>query len=175
MMWERGSVTVCWNDDYKSLPFEREPIQEYEIRKWRAMGYTHDTFSGRMYSSRYPMPEWVSDVATDIGLTKCGFVIYCMSTLEIMPEHIDHYETYQKVFGVDRSDIKRALVYLEDWLPGHYSEMAGVGITNWHAGDYVMWDSDTPHAAANIGTQKRYTLQITGILNDRSQPKHTNK
>ena len=165
-MWLKGSVTVCWDDSYKALPFEREPIQEYEIKKWRMMGYTHDTFSGKMYSSRNPMPDWVDHVAADIGLSRCGFVIYKMSTLEIMPTHVDHYETYSRVFGVDRENIRRAIVFLEDWLPGHYSEMEHVGITNWKAGDYVMWDADVPHAAANIGTQPRYTLQITGTLDD---------
>ena len=169
MMWRQGKVTVCWDDSYQSLPFEREPIQEYEIRKWRSMGYTHDTFSGKMYSSRNPMPEWVYDVASDIGIENPGFVIYKMSTLEIMPEHVDHYETYQKVFGVSRDKIYRAVVFLEDWQPGHYSQMTDTGIVNWQAGDYVIWDSDTPHAAAHIGTKPRYTLQITGTLNVRQK------
>ena len=163
-MWNSGKVKVVWDDSYKSLPFEREPIQEYEIRKWRQLGYTHDSFSGKMYSSRNPMPEWVYDVSQEIGLYDPGFVIYKMSTLEIMPEHTDHYETYSKVFGVNRSDIYRAVVFLEDWQPGHYSEMSHTGIVNWQAGDFVIWSADTPHAAANIGTQPRYTLQITGTL-----------
>lgn len=164
-MWQQGKVSVCWDDSYKSLPFEREPIQEYEIRNWRSQGYTHDTFSGKMYSSRNPMPEWVYTVSSEVGLHNCGYVIYKMHTLEIMPEHTDHYETYQKVFGVDRHDVYRAIVFLEDWQPGHYSQMSDTGIVNWQAGDYVQWSADTPHAAANIGTKPRYTLQITGTKN----------
>ena len=162
-MWNKGTIDICWCDSYKGLPFEREPIQEYEIRKWRMMGYTHDNFSGKMYSSRNPMPDWVNDVAEDLGLAKCGFVIYKMSTLEIMPVHTDHYNTYCSVFDVDRSDVLRTIVFLEDWKPGHYSEIDGVGITNWVAGDYIQWKTDVPHAAANIGIEPRYTLQITGI------------
>jgi len=76
------------------------------------------------------------------------------------------YDTYCRVFDVDRSDVMRAIVFLEDWQPGHYSQMSDTGIVNWQAGDYVMWSADTPHAAANIGTQPRYTLQITGTVNE---------
>ena len=46
--------------------------------------------------------------------------------------------------------------------PGHYFEFDGEAVANWKAGDYVMWQADVPHAASNIGTEDRYTLQITG-------------
>ena len=35
---------------------------------------------------------------------------------------------------------------------------------NWTAGDTVEWAYDLPHAAANIGIEDRYTLQVTGWL-----------
>ena len=53
---------------------------------------------------------------------------------------------------------------LDDWKPGHYLEIDGVGVVNWIAGDYFIWDSDVRHAASNIGTEDRYTLQITGTI-----------
>jgi hypothetical protein len=37
-------------------------------------------------------------------------------------------------------------------------------IVNWKAGHVVEWLYDTPHMAANIGLEPRYTLQITGHL-----------
>jgi hypothetical protein len=53
---------------------------------------------------------------------------------------------------------------LEDWKPGHYLEAAGKPYVNWFAGDTLEWVYDEPHAAANIGLEDRYTLQITGHL-----------
>jgi len=53
---------------------------------------------------------------------------------------------------------------LEDWKPGHYLEVNGKPYVNWQAGDTVEWAYDTPHMAANIGLEDRYTLQITGHL-----------
>jgi hypothetical protein len=35
-------------------------------------------------------------------------------------------------------------------------------LTKWTAGTVVEWTYDTPHMAANIGLEPRYTLQITG-------------
>jgi hypothetical protein len=58
--------------------------------------------------------------------------------------------------------IRRALVLLEDWKSGHYLEIQGKPVVGWKAGDVVEWVYDTPHMAANLGLEDRYTLQITG-------------
>jgi hypothetical protein len=63
-------------------------------------------------------------------------------------------------------NVRRVLVLLEDWKSGHYLEVDQIGIINWSAGDYVIWNYDCQHAASNIGIEDRYTLQITGELND---------
>ena len=60
--------------------------------------------------------------------------------------------------------IRRALLLLEDWKPGHYLEVAGQPYVNWAAGKTVEWYYDTPHMAANLGLEPRYSLQITGHL-----------
>ena len=52
---------------------------------------------------------------------------------------------------------------MEDWQSGHVSECEHTVITNWSAGDYIVWKNDTQHLAANVGKTARYTLQITGI------------
>jgi hypothetical protein len=60
--------------------------------------------------------------------------------------------------------IRRAIVLLEDWKPGHYFEIMDIPVVNWTAGTVIQWEYDTPHMAANIGLEPRYTLQITGHL-----------
>ena len=44
------------------------------------------------------------------------------------------------------------------------SEIEDTVITDWRAGDYVVWKNDTQHLAANVGKTARYTLQITGVI-----------
>lgn len=159
-----GHISPLWDSSFKSFMYTRQNIKDDEISAWRSIGYTHNTFTGAMYDSKNPMPEWVNIVSDKLGFTNVGFVFYRMSTLEIMPPHIDHFETYCKVFNIERSNVYRALVMLEDWQPGHYLEIDKKGIVNWISGDYYIWSADVEHAASNIGVEDRYTLQITGTL-----------
>lgn len=151
-----------WDDEYKNFQYVRQPITGEEADAWRDQGYTHTTTTGKMYDSKNPMPEWVEKVASLLNLRNPGFVFYRMDTLDIMPVHVDHFNTYCKVFKKERQDVRRAIVFLEDWKPGHYFEVEQVGVVNYKAGEYVLWDADAPHAASNIGVEPRYTLQITG-------------
>jgi hypothetical protein len=160
----RGHLEPNWSDSYKQFEYVRQPIKDSEIANWRSMGYTHDTFSGVMYGGKNPMPDWVYTVADRLMLKNPGFVFYKMSCMEVMPPHEDHFETYCKVFNVERQDVYRGLVMLEDWKPGHYLEMLGKAYTEWTAGDYFVWSADVEHAASNIGSEPRWTLQITGTL-----------
>jgi len=164
-----GHVTPRWTDEYKQFEYVRQPIKDSEIAEWRRLGYTHDSFSGVMYGQaggKNPMPAWCQEVADILRLKNAGFVLYKMSCMEVMPNHEDHFETYCKVFGVERQDVYRGLVMLEDWKSGHYLEMAGRAYVNWQAGDYYVWSSDVVHAASNIGPEPRWTLQITGTRHD---------
>lgn len=162
--WRKGHISRFWNtDDIKKLPYVRQPLMDCEIEEWKSKGYDYvKSFSGSMYDNRNPMPEWVSRFDKIFNLKNMTYSFYKMSQLEIMPEHIDHFQTYMKLFDTEYKDVARILVMLEDWKPGHYLEIDGVGIVNWVAGDYFFWESDVPHAAANIGVEDRYTLQITG-------------
>jgi hypothetical protein len=162
--WTRGHVSRFWNiDDIKKFNYVRQPIMDSEIEEWKTKGYDHvKSFSGSMYDSRNPMPEWVKRFDNIFNLKNMTYNFYKMQQLEIMPTHVDHFQTYMKLFNVEYENAVRILVMLEDWKPGHYLEVDGVGVVNWVAGDYFMWESDVPHAASNIGTEDRYTLQITG-------------
>jgi hypothetical protein len=161
-MWHKGFVPRLWNDEYKNFEYVRQPITGEEANTWKAQGYTHNTTTGKMYDSRKPMPDWVEQVAKLINLKNAGFVFYRMDTLDIMPTHVDHFNTYCRVFNQERKDVRRAIVFLEDWKPGHYFEVNGSAVVNYKAGEYVLWEPDVPHAASNIGVDPRYTLQITG-------------
>lgn len=162
--WSRGYIGRTWNSEmFTKFPYSRQQIKQEEIDDWASKGYDHvKSFTGTLYDSRNPMPAWVEEVGKLFDLKNLTYTFYKMQTLEIMPEHVDHFSTYMKLFGAEYKNIRRVLVMLEDWKPGHYLEINGVGIVNWIAGEWFMWDSDVPHAASNIGIEDRYTLQLTG-------------
>jgi hypothetical protein len=82
----------------------------------------------------------------------------------ILPTHQDLYKKYIDIFGLQGQEhtIRRAVIFLQDWQPGHYLEVMDEPVVKWRAGDVVEWCYDTPHMAANMGSVPRYTLQITG-------------
>jgi len=163
--WKRGHLGRFWDlEGFKKFDYVRQPITDEEVAEWESQGYDHvKSFTGHMYDNRNPMPEWIQNFKSIFHNYKnLTFTFYKMSTLEIMPEHSDHYRTYIKLFQPKYENVHRILIMLEDWKPGHYLEIDGVGITSWIAGDYFIWKNDCKHAAANIGIEDRYTLQITG-------------
>ncbi len=161
-MWIKGQCPVLWDEGYKAFNYVRQPVTGAESDTWRSQGYTHENTTGKMYGNRNPMPYYVEEVAQILNLKNCGFVFYKMDTLDIMPTHVDLYKTYCKVFKKKRNEVRRAIVFLEDWKPGHYFEVDGTAVANYRAGEYVLWSPEIPHAASNIGIEPRYTLQITG-------------
>ena len=115
-------------------------------------------------------PSWnetfISWARYQHGLQNIGCCYYRMVTNEILPVHGDDYKLYREKFKVELDDCYRILVFLEDWKSGHYFEVDGKNITDYKAGDYAIWSGDEEHMASNIGTEYRYTLQITGRIDE---------
>lgn len=161
---EIGHVSRFWGDDFKALPFVKQPITDEEVSRWQSQGYDYiKSFSGSMYDNRNPMPDWILNMEKLFGMYNQTYTVYRMDTLEIMPTHSDHFNTYCRLNNTTPDKVERTILMLEDWKPGHYFELDGVGYVNWKAGDWFKWRGDVPHAASNIGIEPRYTLQITGM------------
>ena len=138
--------------------------------RWIKQGY-HTKITGDLCDMRHQLPNWAKYFVTmyqDWGWQNIGLAFYRMHTGTVMPVHQDLYRRYIEIFNLQGREhtIRRALVLLEDWKPGHYLEVDGVPYVDWPAGKTVEWVYDTPHSAANLGLEDRYTLQITGIKND---------
>ena len=59
--WRRGHISRFWDTtEIKKFNYTRQPITQEEIDEWVAKGYDYvKSYSGMMYDSRNPMPEWV--------------------------------------------------------------------------------------------------------------------
>jgi hypothetical protein len=116
---------------------------------------------------RHQLPTWNHKFIEHFknqGWKDIGVAYYRMPTGTVMPTHCDLYKRYIEIFNLQGQEqtIYRALILLEDWKSGHYLEVIGQPVVGWTAGTVVEWIYDTPHMAANIGLEDRYTLQITG-------------
>jgi hypothetical protein len=160
-----------WDTEYKTLHYINEQFNNTDqITRWKDQGYA-DKFTGDMCDMRSQQPSWNQrflDMFAEQGWKDIGTSYYRMKTGTILPTHSDLYLKYIDLFDLQGLEhtIRRAIVFLEDWQPGHYAEYLDQAHVNWSAGSTVEWAYNTPHMAANMGPTDRYTLQITGHVND---------
>lgn len=161
------NLPVFWNDEFKNLDYLNEEFNDPDnLRHWLDLGFANK-FTGDMCDMRQPQPSFNKkflEIYTEMGWKDIGTSYYRMQPGTILPTHQDLYKRYVQLFDLQgrETTIRRAIVYMEDWKSGHYAEFNGQPFTGWLAGDVVEWQYDTPHLAANLGTEPRYTLQITG-------------
>lgn len=160
-----------WDEEYKTLDYITEPFNDAEqLAKWQQQGFAN-RFTGELCDMRSPQPSWNSrfiEIFSGQGWKNVGTSYYRMHAGTILPTHTDLYKKYIQVFGLQGREhtIRRAIVFLEDWQPGHYAEYLDRPYVNWRAGSVVEWTWNVPHMAANLGSTHRYTLQITGHVSD---------
>ena len=160
-------IPVFWDDEYKRLDYVNQSFNDpASVEQWTSQGYTN-RFTGDMCDMRSQQPLWNKtflDIYTNMGWQDIGTSYYRMTTGTVLPMHRDLYVRYITLFNLQGQEnrIRRAIVFLEDWKPGHYFEGNSTAKTDWLAGDVVEWCYDAPHLAANLGLEPRYTLQITG-------------
>jgi hypothetical protein len=158
---------VFWDNEYKTLDYIQEPFNDSEdVAQWLQQGY-QPKICGDLCDMRSQQPSWnhrFVEHFESLGWKDIGTAYYRMTSGTVMPVHQDRYVKYIDLFNLEGKEhtIRRALVLLEDWQPGHYLEVMGCPYVDWTAGTTVEWIYDTPHMAANIGLDPRYTLQITG-------------
>jgi len=161
------NILKFWDDEFKSLTYINEDFNDVEkLELWKAQGYSSKV-TGDMCDMRDKQPSWnwkfIKHYAA-LGWKDIGTSYYRMSTGTVLPTHGDLYLRYISLFNLQGREhtIRRAVIFLEDWQPGHYSEQLDKPYVNWQAGDTVEWAYDTSHMAANLGLAPRYTLQLTG-------------
>lgn len=156
-----------WDDEYKNLDYVNELFNDKnQLEIWHEQGYTSQ-FTGDMCDMRSRQPVWNQrflEIFQGQGWRDLGTSYYRMNTGTVLPTHSDLYVKYIDLFNLQGQEhtIRRAIVFLEDWQPGHYAEYLEQPFVSWRAGAVIEWHYDVPHMAANMGLTPRYTLQITG-------------
>jgi len=84
--------------------------------------------------------------------------------------HRDTFFKFKSDYPDDTRTKVRANIYLEDWKVGHFLQYQvdnkWHNSTHWKQGEGWMWDSKHLHLSANAGMSPKYTLQVSGFLNE---------
>lgn len=175
--WLSGFVDPekAWDiDEIKALPYVREDYNDAaQMDQWRQQGFTPKT--GKMYDMRHKEQPFTTEFlikwANDRAIENVGISYYCMEPGDCLPYHKDTYKKYIELHNLEKrkKSIVRYLFLVEDRKAGHILEVDGT-IINWTSGKYVAWRYDLPHMAANLGTENRYTIQLTGVMGENLKP-----
>ena len=117
-----------WDDEFKTLDYIHEPFNDpASVALWNSQGYT-SKICGDLCDMRHRLPAWSSkfvEMYEAHGWKDIGLAFYRMSTDTVMPVHQDLYKRYIELFNLQgqETSIRRALLLLEDWQPGHYLEV----------------------------------------------------
>ena len=166
--WAQGHVDPWWGLRHRDLAYVNEPFNDLtSLTEWRRLGFSQTRFTGDMYDMRNSEPAWVDPFRGIFPFERFSWSFYRMTPGCVLPAHRDTYDRFKLIHGLETThSVVRAIVFLEDWQPGHYAEYQDQAYVNWRAGAVVEWSYDAPHMAANLGLTPRYTLQITGHVDD---------
>lgn len=129
----------------------------------RSMGYDQESAAQfKTYSDLYP--EVFAPLADAFDLTNPDFSIIHQRPGWVCPWHYDMFNYYIRKYKVsDPRSIRRYLVFLDDWIWGHYVLVGNSIVHQWRAGDVITWPYRMRHLTANAGLTPKLTLQVTGV------------
>ena len=111
-----------------------------------------------------PKLKAISDA---FGLDDCMERIHVQKPGQLWHRHIDKL---YKWFPEDPGQVGRYFIQLTDWQPGQFWEYGNYHWNHWQAGDVSTFDwQNMPHSTANAGFHPRATLQLTGIITDKTR------
>ena len=100
--------------------------------------------------------------------------LYCRYQIQhpgnIVVEHVDLNRVFSTKLvetGIDKlvkvKNIKKYIVFLEDWAHGQVIMAGRHAYTDWRKGDVISFPWFMPHSTANAGLKPRPILFITGV------------
>lgn len=174
-----GNIQPFWLADLDTILAQGQP------KTWRTRGQGADRASEEYDQEEYDLEQFgygkdyvVSDLTWDVpetfnrinlwfGMDNSKMRLHVQRPGQIWNLHLDKLEKWNPA---DPSQVMRIMIALGDWSPGHFFSYGNYVYTQWRAGDVTTFDwQNIPHATANAGHVPRATLQITGVVTDRTR------
>ena len=159
-------IKVNLNYEYKELDYDF--ISTYQVNP-SFSSYTHEQYKSFIGNDAYflpkPMPSFIETILNNdpfdyYEIKSPGF--HRIRPGMGLPLHVDEYKKFRELHNIKNvDDVRRYIIFLESSKPGHIAQIGDKIYNDWKAGNYISWEGPTEHAALNLGTSNRYTLQIT--------------
>ena len=154
--------------EYADLEYTEEYFRDTkQLDSWKSVG--HHLPSTTIFISPVVTPtQFTKFIESQFPrLTNMGICFHLLPPGHYLPLHTDAYGFYTKKYNITNIDkIHRYIMFLEDSQPGHLLSIGNNTYSSWSAGQVYGFAGATVHGATNLGMTHRYTLQITGIVNE---------
>jgi hypothetical protein len=162
---------INWGDQHKNLEYKLDYFKDTEsLKLWQDSGIDQEQTKIHLHQTEQPyiwMDDLVKQINNVFSISNCSYAFHKITPGNFLSMHSDKFEFFKKRFNVTEIHrIQRIIIFLENGDPGHILIVNNKCFVNWKRGEHSSWIGSTPHLAANLGITDRYTLQITGIIND---------
>jgi len=142
-------------------PAEEYDQEDYDLEQF---GYGKDHVVGDL---TWEVPEVFNRLLVWFGMDNSKMRVHVQRPGQVWNLHLDKLEKWNPS---NPGQVMRVMIALTDYEPGHFFSYGNYIHTGWHAGDVHTFDwQNIPHSTANAGHGSRITLQITGVVTDRTR------
>jgi len=166
-----------WYGDW-SETFSTQQIPEHD--RWDNVGTEFKLYQENLYRSWGHIkdatqhfvcydPELDFDMQPILQMIGCSDAPHGVNLMRVpagrlIPWHCDTYAWFVQSHTIQQSrfrDIKRALLFLQDWSAGQIVQFGRDVLSDWKAGDVYAWDHDCWHGGCNFGDVSMDLLLVT--------------
>ena len=159
----KAARPVTWRTRGKNSdrPAEEYDQEEYDLEQ---QGYGKDYIVSDI---TYDVPETFDKIAVWFGLADSKMRLHVQHPGQVWNLHLDKLQKWNLQ---DPSQVMRIMIALTDWQPGHFWSYGNYVHSQWRAGDVTTFDwQNIPHSTANAGHTPRITLQMTGVITEKTR------
>jgi hypothetical protein len=144
----------------KTRPEEELAAEDYDLEQF---GYGKDYQITHLNWEITPNLKKISEL---FGLSDCMERIHVQMPGEVWNLHLDKLEKWNPE---QPYTVMRIVIQLTDWEQGHFWSYGNYIHQQWHAGEVSTFDwHNLPHSTANAGHNPRVTLQLTGVVTEKT-------
>ena len=156
LVGERESWDSLGDDLYKELEKHKESgYSSHNTRHWETT-----TIQPKLEMS------WEKEIMDQLPLINPTSRPTLQPPGNIMPWHQDKFFYFKRNNPGQDEFVVRYVVFQTDWQNGHLLQAGNSFISHWKTGDILLWYPDRWHLSANVGTEDKWTFNVTGILKE---------
>lgn len=152
------NINVFWKDDLANHNYVREVSFVAKNFDHLDREYYNRDYLLQSFNEELSCADKFKDV---LGAQTASVSWTCILPNVILPTHKDTFYTLRQEHKVELEDCYRYLIFLEDWVFGHYVGFEDTSITHWKAGDVWKFTGHEMHYGVNASNYPFHTCQVS--------------